>query len=384
MIPARLPPPAPRKFPVWDVFAALCVLAVIAVAAMNVVANMRLAGAAPGFGFLFQSAGFDVSETLIPYGPDDAYMQIVIVGVLNTLLLATVSLILSTLVGLLVGLMAVGPSPVGRAAAQAYVELFRNLPKILILLVLFVVSVNGLPHVREAIGFGGFYLSNRSAYFPSLVMTPGVWAVIAAFGLGVVLTFVARRILTEKREREGQALALIWIALPLLVGLPALVALLFGVQFNWSVPELKGFDYKGGVRISVQFLVIAVTLALYHGAQIGEVIRGGIEAVPAGQSEAAAALGLNRAKTLRLIILPQVVRIIIPSMNNQYVNLIKNTSVAIAVGYSDLMSVTGTIINQTFRPLEMMILTMAIYLVICLSVTTLLNRLNDRLRVVER
>ena len=165
-----------------------------------------------------------------------------------------------------------------------------------------------------------------------------------------------------------------------MLGLPALAALAFDVPLALSRPELRGFDFSGGGRLSLQFVVVAVTLGLYHGAQIGEVVRGGIAAVPKGQIEAAAALGLDRRRAMRLVVLPQVLRIVIPPLGNQYVNLVKNTSIAIAVGYSDLMSVTGTTINQTFRPLEMMLLTMALYLALCLGLTTALNRWNRSLR----
>ncbi|MBE3640575.1 ABC transporter permease subunit, partial [Mangrovicoccus algicola] len=182
------------------------------------------------------------------------------------------------------------------------------------------------------------------------------------------------------RDRTGRAQPVAAAVAEALAGLALLALWLDPVPLAWSVPRLEGFDFTGGGRVSLQFAVIAVTLMLYHGAQIGEVLRGGILSVPPGQREAAQALGLSPRQATRLVVLPQVLRLIGPPMNNQYVNLIKNTSVAIAVGYSDLMSVSGTIINQTFRPLEMMLLTMAVYLAICLAVTTQLNRLGDRLR----
>ena len=369
MIPPSPAPRRPRTFPFGDAAVALLALAALALLSWNVLRNMEAAGVAPGYGFLGQAAGFDVSEALIPYASDDPYLRVILVGVLNTLLLSAVSLVLATLVGLAVGLMSVGPSPIARRVAWAYVELFRNLPKLLILLVLFVVGVTGLPHVREAITFGPAALSNRSLHLPVPVWDMRhlvVAAALAAGGAGAVLL--------RRRGAHGAAAAAALV-------LPAAgVALLLDAPFAWSVPRLAGFDYAGGARVSLQFMVIAATLALYHGAQIGEVVRGGIEAVPAGQLEAARALGLPPADRTRFIVLPQAARIIVPPMNNQYANLIKNTSVAIAIGYSDLMSVSGTIINQTFRPLEMMLLTMAVYLLVCLAVTTWLNRINDRLR----
>ena len=382
MIPPSPPPPVRRQIRLWDLVASVSVIIVLGLAVLNVLANMQAAGMRPGFGFLWQSAGFDVNEALIPYSSEQAYARVILIGVLNTMLLAAVCLVLATLVGLVIGLIGVGPSPIGRAVAIGYVELFRNLPKLLILLIIYVVAVNGLPHVRQAMEIGPFLISNRSLYFPTLVWDARQVFVLVALAVGALIARTIWRQTRPIRSRSRRATWLLIVSVAL--GLPCLTAWALSVPFAWSAPELAGFDFQGGARVSLQFAVIALTLALYHGAQIGEVVRGGIQAVPAGQWEAAKALGLPRSLTLRFIILPQVVRVIIPSMNNQYVNLIKNTSIGIAVGYSELMSISGTIINQSFRPLEMMLITMAIYLAICLLVTSWLNRISDRLRARER
>ena len=203
---------------------------------------------------------------------------------------------------------------------------------------------------------------------------------LGAFLLGCALAYGWRRRAVAWQARTGQQRPVLAVVALCLLGPPVLALFFFDVPLPPSVPVLRGFDFQGGVRLSLQFLVVAVTLGLYHGAQIAEVIRGGIEAVPKGQTEAAAALGLKRRQIMRLLVLPQVLRIVLPPLGNQYVNLVKNTSIAIAVGYSDLMSVTGTIINQTFRPMEMMLITMTLYLGLCLGLTALLNHLNERLR----
>ena len=355
-------------------------MALFALLVRNILLNMEQAGLQPGFAFLLTQAGFDVSESLIPYSPDDSYARVVLTGLLNTIVLAAVSLVLATALGVIGGLLSVGPSPVSRLLAIGYVELFRNLPKLLVLLIFFVVAVNSLPPVRQAIGLGPIWISNRALYLPALAWDPRMWALIVSMVGGIVTALLFRSWATARFVRTGQALPILPILLALTFGLPLLTIVALDVPLTPIVPELQGFDFEGGIRVSLQFTVMAAMLGLYHGAQITEVVRGGIQSVSKGQFEAAKSLGLDRRQTMRLIVLPQVLRIVIPPMNNQYVNLIKNTSVGIAVGYSDLMSVVGTVINQTFRPLEMMLVTMGLYLVLCLAVTSTLNRLNAALR----
>lgn len=377
MISPSAPPPKRKQIRIPEVLAAIGLVLAFGFAVFNILTNLEAAGATPGFGFLFQEAGFDISESLIPYSSSDTYLQVIFAGVLNTILLAVVCIFCSTLIGIGFGLLSVGPSPVGRGLALAYVDVFRNLPKLLILLVLYAVAVNGLPHVREAYTIGHFHLSNRAVNFPTLVWTPGLWILLvsAAAGVGGALYLTQKASRLPTRYRRGVPFSCWAIALLF----PLLCLAVFDIRPALSFPEMKGFDFQGGGRVSLQFVIVAATLSIYHGAQIAEVVRGGLQAVPSGQGEAAKALGLNRWLTVRLVILPQVFRIVIPPMNNQYVNLIKNTSIAIAVGYSDLMSVSGTIINQSFKPLEMMLITMAIYLVICLSVTSSLNHWHQHL-----
>ncbi|MCZ4351932.1 ABC transporter permease subunit [Roseovarius aestuarii] len=347
---------------------------------LNIFLNMKAVGVTPGYGFLVQAAGFDLSESLIPYDASDSYSRVIVAGLLNTILLAFVSLVLATVVGVVMGLVSVTPSPAGRIIAMLYVELFRNLPKILVLLVLYVVAVRGLPAVRQAVSFGPIHLSNRSIYFPTIEINAAqVWLIlplVLALCLSAYWVHRARRIQRE----TGRGTPVLLVVFALLIALPLGAAFLFQIPMKIDVPQFQRFDFEGGGRLSIQFLVVLVTLGLYHGAQIAEVVRGGILAVPTGQVEAGKALGLSPRYVTRLVILPQVLRIVIPPMINQYVNLIKNTSIAIAVGYSDLMAVSGTIINQTFRPLEMMLVTMGLYLGLCLLASSAMNGLNKRLR----
>lgn len=375
------PPPARQSAP--DRIGLVVVGAILlslAILGGNIWLNMQAAGVTPGYGFLTQTAGFDLSESLISYDAGDSYGRVILAGLLNTLFLAICGLILATGLGVLIGLVSVTPSPAGRMIALLYVEAFRNLPKILVMLVLYVVAVRGLPPVREALSIGPLHLTNRSIYMPVIETdVRQLWLLVPLVGAVAFGGLWHRRARRIKRDtgKDGAVLPVILVAV---IGFPLIFGLLVDTPLVLSLPEFQRFDFEGGARLSVQFMVVLVTLGLYHGAQIAEVVRGGILSVPQGQIEAARALGLGPQHVTRFVILPQVLRIVIPPMINQYVNLIKNTSVAIAVGYSDLMSVTGTIINQTFRPLEMMLITMGLYLGLCLIASSLMNRLNDKLR----
>ena len=370
-----------RPRPDWLGFGVVGLILVgLGLLGVNVIVNMQAAGMTPGYGFLAQTAGFDLSESLFPYDSAGSYALAILAGLLNTVFLALAALALATLLGVLAGLVSVTPSPPGRMLALLYVELFRNLPKILVLLVLYVVAVRTLPPVRAALSAGPVHLSNRSVYLPTILPDPEqLWLLLPA-AAAVLASLWWRRRARRIKEETGREWPVAPVVLALVIGGPLAFALFAGVPLPISLPRLERFDFEGGARLSVQFLAVLLTLGLYHGAQIAEVVRGGILAVPAGQVEAARALGLAPWHVTRFVVLPQILRIVIPPMINQYVNLIKNTSIAIAVGYSDLMSVSGTIINQTVRPLEMMLITMGLYLGLCLLASSLMNRLNDALQ----
>ena len=378
------PPRAGPSLSFADAGVGLAILAAFALIAFNIHSNMTAAGIQPGFAFLTQQAGFDLSETRIPYGANDTYLRAILAGLANTIVVAAASLVIACLAGLVIGLLSVSAAPVARLFALAYVELFRNLPKILVLLVIFVAAVNGLPAIRQALVLGPFTISNRAIYVPWLADDPRntLWF-LACLLLVPGLVWLWARQAARRQALTGRRAPVLPVAIGLAVLVPALLALALDAPLGLSWPTLQGFSVKGGFALSIQFCTVAVALGLYHGAQIAEVLRGGIEAVPRGQIEAAAALGLKTGQTTRLVIVPQVLRTIVPPLNNQFANLLKNTSISIAVGYSDLMSVAGTAINQTFRPLETMLITMSIYLLLCLALTGALNRWSARIRARE-
>jgi len=351
----------------------------------NVRSNLADVGIHISYAFLSEEAGFDVNESLISYSASDSYARALLVGFLNTLELSAVCIVFSTLIGVVMGIIRAGSNWLGSRLAMAYVELFRNLPKLLILLAIFVVMVNRLPVVRHAWNlFNIIYISNRSFYFPKLIWDDKMIFVVGGLVVWLLGAVFWSRYVRIHQNRTGRRLP---VALPVSLGLLfilVLVSTLLDIPYRFSNPILKGFDFVGGGRLSVQFIALAITLSVYHGGQITELVRGGIQAISGAQIEAAKALGLKPSHVTRLVILPQALRVIIPPLGNQYLNLVKNTSIALAIGYSDLVSVMSTSINQTFRPIELMSITMMIYLAISLVVTAILNWFNARTRIVEK
>ena len=350
----------------------------------NVETNLSDAGMRISYAFLSEEAGFDVNESLIPYSASDSYARALLVGFLNTMELSVVCIIFSTLIGVVMGIVRAGSNWLGSRLAMAYVELFRNLPKLLILLAVFVVMVNRLPVVRQAWDlFNILYISNRSFYFPVLIWDDKMIFVLIGLLVWLLGAIFWNRYVRCHQDRTGLRLP---VALPLslsFLGILVVESMLLNIPYQFSMPALKGFDFVGGGRLSVQFVALAITLSAYHGGQITELVRGGIQSISLAQIEAAKSLGLKPSRITRLVILPQALRVIIPPLGNQYLNLIKNTSIALAIGYSDLVSVMSTSINQTFRPIELMSITMMTYLSISLVVTAILNWFNFKTRIVE-
>ena len=355
------------------------VLALGYVAIKNIDSNLAGAGIYIDYGFLNSEAGFDVNESLIDYDTSQSYSRVLLVGFLNTLTLAVACIIGATCIGVIMGMLRASSNWLGSRVALIYIELMRNLPKLLILLAIYIGTVNSLPTVRQAWSFfDAFFVSKRAFYFPTLQWQSDMLFVLEALFIGFVGLFLYSGYAHRYQDDTGRRLPVLLPALVVLAVLLTVSSSLFGVHYEFVIPVLKGFDFIGGGRVSVQFLVLALTLSIYHGGQVAELVRGGIEAVPAGQAEAAQASGLSYFQVMRLVVLPQALRVIIPPMGNQYLNITKNTSIGLAVGYSDLVSVMNTSINQTFRPIEMMSVTMLIYLAICLFVTLLINWYNAR------
>ncbi len=375
------PPPKPAlltrrriRSATWQTALALAILAAGYVAHLNVTRNLAASGVAIDFGFLAREAGFDVSEQLIAYTPKDSYARVLLVGLLNTLLLAATTLGLATAIGLAIGVALTSRNWLVRMLSRTYVEVLRNLPKLLIVLALYIAMVRGLPLVRAAWALpGGALLANRGLYLPWPEIPVGGLVLVALVAVWLVATGVWARAVRRHQDATGIRRPL---ALPSLAGLAGLMALALStglVEIHWSIPALTGFNITGGAHLTVQFTALWISLSVYHASQIAEIVRGGIVSVDKGQREAAAALGLRPGRVLRLIVLPQAIRVIVPPLGNQYLNLIKNTSIALAVGYSDLVGVMNTAVNQTFRPVELMLVVMLVFLAINLSTAAALN-----------
>ena len=354
--------------------------------ALNAKANLDAQKITSGFGFLDNTAGFGINQSLIPYNEADTYARVFFVGLLNTLLVAAIGIVLATILGFLVGLARLSPNWLVARLAGGYVELIRNLPLLFQLLFWYLAVLGTLPGPRQSISlFGEIFLNNRGIIVPAPVAGEGTGAVIAVFALSVIAT-VALRVWAKRRQmRTGRQFPLFWASLALVVGPPLVALVAMGFPIRFESPELRGFNFVGGVRLLPEFIALLVALTTYTAAFIAEVVRAGVLAVPREQTEAAFALGLRRRLALRLIVVPQALRVIVPPLTNQYLNLTKNSSLAVAVGYPDLFAVfAGTALHQTGQAIEIIAITMAVYLAISLITSALMNWYNARIQVAER
>jgi general L-amino acid transport system permease protein len=333
----------------------LAVAAVAVAAAMFAIETLRARGIKAGFGFLWNTAGFDIGFSLIPFDATGSYGRAFLVALLNTLLVSALAIALATAIGLVVAVARLAPVPAIRSAGAIYVEAIRNTPLLLQLLALYFLLLGALPPPRQSIALGGALINNRGIFLPAPVMTWGAWiAGFAAIATAAGYAFVRRR---PGAMRAGVALA---------VGL--LVAATLG-QVGWEMPALRGMNVRGGIALVPELAVLVAALGVYTAAFVAETFRSGFLSVPPGQREAGVALGLGRAMTLRLVILPQAVRACLPPLASQYVNVIKASSLAAAVGFPDLMQVFGkTTLNQTGQAVEVIAMTMAVYLAISMAV----------------
>jgi general L-amino acid transport system permease protein len=365
----------------------LLLAVLLAFAIVDVRANMQARGIPTGFGFLDNAAGFDINQTLIPYTARSTYARAFLVGLLNTGLVGALGLVFATVIGFTVGTARLSKNLIIANCALVYVEALRNVPLLLQLLFWYNAVLKPLPPPRESLAlFPGVYLNNRGFFLPEPRLGPdAIW-----LGAGLGLSLVGAALVWRSFQRARRKPA--WADLPVgevaggAILILALVAfVLTDEPFNLIAPELKGFNFNGGIRLSPEFAALVLGLSLYTGAFIAEIVRAGVEAVPHGQSEAAAALGLRPAIAFRLVVAPQAMRVIIPLLTSQYLNLVKNSSLAVFIGYPDLVQVfAGTVLNQTGAAVQVIFITMSVYLAISLLISLAMNIYGRRFALAER
>lgn len=352
----------------------------------NTLHNLQQRGITTGFGFLSQEAGFGIVQTLIPFDETYSYGRTFYVGLLNTLLVAVLGIFFATIFGFLIGVGRLSHNWVISKLATVYIETFRNIPLLLQIMFWYFAVLQPLPRPRQSISVAeALFLNNRGLYLPSPVFEQGFWLVTTAFVIAIVAVIVVARWARARQETTGQQFHTVYFALGVLIGLPLVAFMVMGAPLSWDFPALKGFNFKGGMVIIPELAALLIALSVYTAAFIAEAVRSGIMAVSHGQTEAAYAVGLRPGTTLRLVIIPQAMRVIIPQLTSQYLNLTKNSSLATAVGYPDLVAVfAGTTLNQTGQAVEVIAMTMGVYLVISLGISMFMNWYNKRKQLVER
>ncbi|MFZ1827683.1 MAG: amino acid ABC transporter permease [Candidatus Competibacteraceae bacterium] len=386
----------PVKPPFWNnpqvraiLFQAVALIATVAFGLSifeNTQDNLQRLGIASGFGFLSSPAGFDIIQTLIPYSATSSYGQVFWVALLNTLLVSALGIVFATLLGFIVGVARLSKNWLIAKMALIYIEIFRNIPLLLQIFFWYFAVLRAMPAPRQSLSLADtFFLNIRGLYLPAPQVQPGFGWVLAVLGAAIVLAIIMARWARRRQMATGQPFPVLSTTLALLIGPPLITFWLTGSPLHWQVPELSGFNFQGGLVIIPEMASLLLALSIYTAAFIAEIVRAGIQAVSHGQTEASFSLGLNSGMTLRLIILPQALRVIIPPMTNQYLNLTKNSSLAAAIGYPDLVSsFAGTTLNQTGQAIECIAITMAVYLTISLLISLVMNWYNRRVALVER
>jgi general L-amino acid transport system permease protein len=371
-----------------QIFTMVVVFALLAAIARNVVINLEAVGKQFSFGFLLWPAAYDIGfSPFLEYTNKSSHLRAAVVGLLNTLLIAFWGCILATMVGFVLGIMRLSSNWLVSKISYVYVEFMRNVPILIHILAIYSLVVTLLPPAKQAINVGAdsFFLSNRGFYVPSPIFEDGAGFVGIVFLVSIALVFAFKHWARRTQDQTGKIYPVVWISIGILIALPGIAFLAMGMPLSWDIPALKGFNFRGGMAIKPEFLALWLALSLYTACFIAEIVRAGILAVSHGQTEAAFALGLRPNRTLQLIIIPQALRVIIPPLCSQYLNLTKNSSLAIAIGYMDITATLGGIsLMQTGKEMETMLIVMGVYLVISLLISAFMNWFNHRIKLTER
>jgi len=370
----------------FQIFAVVTLALFVSFIIHNTVTNLEKRGIASGFDFLSNISGFPISQTLVPYQLTSTYGRVLSVGILNTLLVSAMGIVLATILGFIIGILRLSQNWLIAKLAAVYVETLRNIPLLVQCFFWYFGMITPLPGPRESLSLADmFFVNARGIYLPGLVAESGFIIVVIALVVGCFGAFEIARWARRRQMATGQQFPIARVGIALIVGLPALAALLTGLPWHWENPEFKGFNFTGGWWIQPEFLALLLALSLYTAAFIAEIVRAGILSVSHGQTEAASALGLRARQTTRLIIIPQALRVIIPPLTSNYLNLMKNSSLGVAIAYPDIVSVfAGTTLNQTGQAVECIAITMGFYLIVSLAISTVMNWYNRRIALVER
>ncbi|MBK3443671.1 MULTISPECIES: amino acid ABC transporter permease [Pseudomonas] len=352
----------------------------------NTQTNLQHRGITSGFDFLERSAGFGIAQHLIDYTESDSYARVFVIGLLNTLLVTVIGVVLATLLGFIIGVARLSPNWMINKLATVYVEVFRNIPPLLQILFWYFAVFLTMPGPRNSHNFGDtFFVSSRGLNMPAALASDGFWPFVASLAVAIVAIVLMTRWANKRFEATGVPFHKFWAGLALLVVIPTLCVLLFGTPLHWEMPRLAGFNFVGGWVLIPELLALTLALTVYTAAFIAEIVRSGIKSVSHGQTEAARSLGLRPGPTLRKVIIPQALRVIIPPLTSQYLNLAKNSSLAAGIGYPEMVSLfAGTVLNQTGQAIEVIAITMSVYLAISISISLLMNWYNKRIALIER
>ena len=353
--------------------------------ALNTAQSLASRNIASGWGFLSRSSGFDVVFSLIPYSSESNYGRALVVGFLNTLMVSVLGIVLATLIGFLIGVMRLSRNWLASRAAATYVEFMRNTPLLLQIFIWYALVLKPLPDARDAIKIWDIgALSNKGLTLPAPIFGEGAWMGLLGFAIAVVLSVGIHVFARRRQAQTGERLPSGLIALGLILLLPALFFAFAGWPVTFDYPVMGSFNFKGGATLVPEFIALLLALSIYTAAFIAEAVRAGIQAISRGQGEAAHALGLRPGPTMRLVVLPQALRVIVPPLTSQYLNLTKNSSLAVAIGYPDLVAVGGTTLNQTGQAIEIVVVWMSVYLSLSLLTSSFMNWFNARIRLKER
>ncbi|MBD8492499.1 amino acid ABC transporter permease [Pseudomonas syringae] len=352
----------------------------------NTQTNLEHRGITSGFDFLERSAGFGIAQHLIDYTEADSYARVFLIGLLNTLLVSFIGIILATLLGFSIGIARLSSNWMINKLATVYVEVFRNIPPLLQILFWYFAVFLTLPGPRNAHGYlDMFYVSSRGVNMPRAMAAEGLTAFLVSLVVAVLATVLMTRWANKRFEATGEPFHKFWAGLALMLVIPALSILIAGAPVHWEMPALRGFNFVGGWVLIPELLALTLALTVYTAAFIAEIVRSGIKSVSHGQTEAARSLGLRQGPTLRKVIIPQALRVIIPPLTSQYLNLVKNSSLAAGIGYPEMVSLfAGTVLNQTGQAIEVIAITMSVYLAISISISLLMNWYNKRIALIER